>query len=141
MEYPNLIMLDRSLYSGVNLNWLELVTAHETAHQWWCGLVGNDQINNSWMDEALTEYSTVLYYGLIYDSKKEMEVYNSLIGEGKYNLYKALMDTLDKDETIHKPVYEFSSLYTYDALVYGKGAMMFHQLRQELGDELFFDAL
>jgi aminopeptidase N len=29
----------------------------------------------------------------------------------------------------------------YDLLVYGKGAMLFHSLRQEMGEELFFKGL
>jgi aminopeptidase N len=29
----------------------------------------------------------------------------------------------------------------YDLLVYGKGAMLFHSLREEIGDELFFRGL
>ncbi|NLC42781.1 MAG: M1 family metallopeptidase, partial [Clostridiales bacterium] len=35
MEYPNLIMLDHDLYQNRNVDYLELVTVHETAHQWW----------------------------------------------------------------------------------------------------------
>ena len=31
-------------------------------HQWWYGVVGNDQYNNAWLDEGLTDYSTALFY-------------------------------------------------------------------------------
>ena len=38
-EYPGLVLLDRSLYTGQGLADLERVTAHETAHQWWYAAV------------------------------------------------------------------------------------------------------
>ena len=108
MEYPNLIMLDNTLYQRSESEYLELVTVHETAHQWWYGLVGNNQITDAWLDEGLTEYSTVLYYGHRYGQQKEEEFYNRLMGKGKYkDLHFHLSD--DIDETIHRPVYEFSN--------------------------------
>lgn len=55
MEYPGLIML----YKG---NWAQadmlgaLIIGHETAHQWFYGVVGSDQLNSPWLDESLAEY-------------------------------------------------------------------------------------
>ena len=40
----------------------EFVVAHEVAHQWWNVVVGNDSINNAWVDEALTNYYALIYY-------------------------------------------------------------------------------
>ena len=134
-------MLDHSLYQREDSGYLELVTVHETAHQWWYGLVGNNQIQDAWLDEGLTEYSTVLYYGHRYGQEREEEVYKSLMGEGKYNYLQLYTHLDDVDETIHRPVYEFSDWVLYDLLVYGKGAMLFHSLRQEMGDELFLQGL
>ncbi|HHU78484.1 MAG: M1 family metallopeptidase [Caldicoprobacterales bacterium] len=141
MEYPNLIMMDSNLYKKEEGDYLELVTVHETAHQWWYGLVGSDQIRDAWMDEGLTEYSTVLYYGHRYGREKEEEVYDSLIGKGKYRYLKVYYEDGQVDETIHRPAYEFSDWLHYDLLVYGKGAMLFHSLREEMGDELFYKAI
>ncbi|NLB42580.1 MAG: M1 family metallopeptidase [Clostridiales bacterium] len=141
MEYPNLIMLDHGLYQKSNIGYLELVTVHETAHQWWYGLVGNNQITDAWMDEGLTEYSTVLYYGNRYGEKKEQDIYQNIIGEGKYNILSSYWSLGILDETIHRPIYEFVDWTFYDMLVYGKGAMLFHSLREEMGDEKFFQGL
>lgn len=141
MEYPCLIMLDHNLYERSESDWLEMVTVHETAHQWWYGLVGNNQITDAWLDEGLTEYSTVLYYGHRYGQEKEEEVYKNLIGEGKYKNLQYIFSSDDIDETIHRPVHEFPNWSVYDLLVYGKGAMLFHSLREEIGDELFFKSL
>ncbi|HCS73064.1 MAG TPA: peptidase M1 [Clostridiales bacterium] len=141
MEYPNLIMLDHDLYQKRNSGYLELVTVHETAHQWWYGLVGNNQITDAWMDEGLTEYSTLLYYGNRYGEKKEEEIYQNIIGEGKYNILSSLWSLGILDETIHRPIYEFADWTFYDMLVYGKGAMLFHSIREEIGEEKFFQSL
>ena len=62
MEYPTLVMIDQSLYNEKDKFLLEYVIAHETAHQWWYSVIGNDEISEPWLDEALTEYSTVLYF-------------------------------------------------------------------------------
>jgi aminopeptidase N len=32
--------------------------AHELVHQWWYGLVGNDQWREPWLDESLAEYTS-----------------------------------------------------------------------------------
>jgi hypothetical protein len=62
MEYPNLVMIGQPLYE-TNLDLpLEYVIAHEVAHQWWYGIVGNNAIKEPWLDEALTEYSTLMYF-------------------------------------------------------------------------------
>ena len=33
------------------------IAVHETAHQWWFGVVGSDQLNSPWLDEGLAEFS------------------------------------------------------------------------------------
>ena len=141
MEYPNLIMMDHSLYASENMDSLELVTVHETAHQWWYGLVGNNQVTDAWIDEGLTEYSTVLYYGHRYGPEKEKEIYDGMIAEGKYSYLHFYARTAEVDETIDRPSYEFSDWILYDLLVYGKGAMMFHDLRERMGKDSFTLAL
>lgn len=141
MEYPQLVMIDGSLYEEEQDDWLELVVVHEVAHQWWYGLVGNDQIYDSWLDEALTEYSTILYYGQRYGQQEEYRKYQDIIDKGRYQLFQIYRASENMDETIHRPLYEFEDWIEYDALVYGKGAIMFHEVRQEMGDENFIKVL
>ena len=54
MEYPNLVIIGEEFYRPGDF--LEYVIVHETAHQWWYGLVGNNQVMEAWLDEALAEY-------------------------------------------------------------------------------------
>ena len=141
MEYPQLVMIDGSLYEEEQNDWLEIVTVHEVAHQWWYGLVGNDQIYDSWLDEALTEYSTIMYFGQRYGQQEEYRKYEELLDKGRYQLFKVYRYSEDMNESIHRPLYEFEDWFEYDALVYGKGAIMLHEIRQEMGDENFIKVL
>jgi hypothetical protein len=133
MEYPGLVVVEDGLYPGVGgVEWL---TAHEVAHQWWFAVVGNDQIDDPWLDEALTQYSTMLYYETTYGEQRARGVLNgefvathqSLIRRG-WNLPAGL------------PASEYNAS-TYWEIVYDKGALYFHELRERLGDETFFRVL
>jgi aminopeptidase N len=69
MEYDGLYFLGReyfAAYDGTPQNYLTALAAHETAHQWWYGLVGNDQALEPWLDEALCTYSELLFYEAVY---------------------------------------------------------------------------
>ena len=47
MEYPELVLTPA---------WAPALV-HEVAHQWWFGIVGDDQYDEPWLDEAMAEYS------------------------------------------------------------------------------------
>ena len=79
MEFPNLVYIDQSIFSRESTMLLEYIIAHETAHQWWYGLVGNDQVNEPWIDEALTEYSTMLYYREKYGEDTMMDMLKIMV--------------------------------------------------------------
>ncbi len=56
MEYDGLYFLSRgfyNLYDGTPKGYLTAIAVHETAHQWWFGLVGDDQALEPWLDEAM----------------------------------------------------------------------------------------
>jgi aminopeptidase N len=42
--------------------YLKALIAHETAHQWIPFLIGSDQNDEPWLDEAFAVYSEVLYH-------------------------------------------------------------------------------
>ncbi len=137
MEYPKLVYIDETLYRG-NYQMLEYVIAHETAHQWWYGLVGNNEVKEAWLDEALTEYSTLLYYEKKYGKDMKDKVYKEII-QGNYQRFRDNHE--NNKEIILKHLKDFDNNREYQALVYCKGAMFIESLRKELGDENFFDSL
>ena len=138
MEYPNLVFIDQTLYQEEYKEILEYVVAHEVAHQWWYGIVGNDQVNEPWLDEALTEYSTLLYYEKKYGKDVKDNIYKNMIAR----IYQAYhVPGTESKEKIYRSLKEFDNAREYQALVYSKGAMFVGELRKELGDQLFFQIL
>ena len=131
MEYPTLVMIDQSLYNEKDKFLLEYVIAHETAHQWWCSVIGNDEISEPWLDEALTEYSTVLYF----EEKYGKEVGSKLIKTME-------MQTRNhSSEDIFKATTQYKNSIDYSLNVYTKGALAFNEVRKKVGDEVFFETL
>ncbi|MCR4407154.1 MAG: M1 family metallopeptidase [Anaerolineae bacterium] len=134
IEYPGLVVIDRALYSQER-GYFEHATVHETAHQWWYSLVGNDQLDEPWLDEALTNYSVVVYFEKVYGQKfAEMFVEDYFVHN-----YDEIVKA-GRDEIVGRPVAEFSE-EQYGPIVYVKGPLFFHYLRQQVGDETFFAIL
>jgi hypothetical protein len=58
MEYPRHIHLTRSKVNDT------YVVYHEVAHQWFYGLLGNDQMREPWLDEGFSDFSTRYLMGV-----------------------------------------------------------------------------
>jgi len=132
MEYPGLVVVEDRLYSGGGQ--LEWLVAHEVAHQWWFGVVGSDQVDTPWLDEALTQYSTILYYEQIYGPDRA-----SAILQGFVQTYQNLVRA-GRDKPVGLPAASYDPGLYWD-VVYRKGSLYFHALREAMGDEAFFDTL
>ncbi|CAM5648539.1 M1 family metallopeptidase [Streptomyces viridifaciens] len=51
-------------YPGFVLDWIRpSAVIHELAHQWWYGIVGDDQYRAPWLDESFTEYAMAVAMG------------------------------------------------------------------------------
>ena len=129
IEYPGLIVIAQRLYAGSSLS--EWVVAHEVAHQWWYNLVGNDQVDEPWLDEALTQYTTVLYFEDRYDKATAANALQAGIEDRWEGAREA-----GRDRPVVGPVAGFAP-EDYGPIVYGKGPLFFHHLREEVGDVAF----
>lgn len=59
IEYPQLALLSDDLHELAELtSRYETRLVHEIAHQWWYALVGNNEVDEAWLDEAVATYST-----------------------------------------------------------------------------------
>mgnify|MGYP006285915055 CR=1 FL=1 len=133
MEYSGLVVVEDGLYPGVST--VEWLTAHEVAHQWWMVVVGNDQINEPWLDEALTQYSTMLYYEAVYGKQRAESIRNAVFVQSHEALRRA-----GRDMPAGLPADAYPSRLYFD-IVYDKGALYFHELRERVGDDVFFNML
>ncbi|MEZ6016036.1 MAG: M1 family metallopeptidase [Planctomycetota bacterium] len=63
MEYPTLFTCGTELFTASDMHRPESVTVHEAGHQFWYGVVANNEPEAAWLDEGLNSYtdSEVLY--------------------------------------------------------------------------------
>ncbi|MDR2202123.1 MAG: M1 family metallopeptidase [Clostridiales bacterium] len=135
MEYPGLVYVsDRE--SG---EFYRDVIVHETAHQWWYGVVGNNQVENAWLDETLAEYSATLFYEANPDYGVD---YGSRIADA-LTAYALFCDFFEEnsDTSMNRRLPDFKTPHEYAMMTYTKGQVMMDSLRKTIGDGAFFAAL
>lgn len=128
MEYPGVVLIEQELYES-NGRGLETTVAHEIAHQWWYSLVGSDAQGEPWLDEGLTSYSQVLYYEAAGDARQaeaELRAFRDSYERAR---------TSRRDAPLASPPAALQSIYV--PIVYAKGALFFHALRAQVGEDAF----
>jgi hypothetical protein len=131
MEYDGLFFLSRgfyALYDGNPLGYLTAIAVHETAHQWWYGMVGNNQALEPWLDEALCTYSELLYYENLYPELVD-------------GWWEFRVEYQQPSGWIDGSIYDYSGFISYRDATYLRGAQFLHELRSLIGDEAFFSFL
>jgi hypothetical protein len=58
MEYPTFFTCGTEYWPGLKQGDPEGVTVHEFGHNFWYGLVGNNEFEEAWLDEGFNSYST-----------------------------------------------------------------------------------
>ncbi len=111
MESPSMIWLTQTATSRGTLRYL---TVHELAHQWFYGVVGNDQAEEPFADEAMAEFLTRDYIG--------------------HRASKCAESVLDKR------VYDYSKSCYYE-VIYVQGDTYLNAYRQRVGDEAFWSGM
>ena len=117
-EYPGLVFLGRGVVDSTFGIW------HEVAHEWWYGLVGNDQIREPWLDEAMATFASLR----------------------ALNIAPATCSTLPIDLPITAwPAEPASGDWTgcdgYAETVYLRGAVFLEAVRAAMGTDPFFATL
>jgi aminopeptidase N len=67
MEYPTLVTAGTRWLAPDGVTTPEGVTVHESGHQFWYGIVGNNEFEDAWMDEGLNTFSTARAIAQVYD--------------------------------------------------------------------------
>jgi Peptidase family M1 domain len=123
--------------TGMTDSMLEFVVAHEVAHQYWHGLVGSDSRDHPFVDEALAQYSAIVYLEDRY-GKERAEKDGLLNVKANYQMMRMLGTA---DAPVDRPVETFGSMIAYAGIVYGKAPYFYAALRKTLGDQAFFSGL
>lgn len=131
MEFEGLFFLSKgffNIYDGKPGSYLGAIAVHETAHQWWYSLVGNDQALEPWLDEALCTYAEYLFYEANYPEAVDW-------------WRQVRVDYYEPEGKIDGSIRDYNGYIPYRNAVYLRGALFLHDLRQLIGDEAFFAGL
>lgn len=125
MEYPmcTLVTGERTLASLVG------VTAHETAHAWYQGILGSNESLYPWMDEGYTDFASDESYAVLFKQNDPHK--------GSYDGYYRLID-----RGLQEPMSQHSDHYTtntaYGTAAYNMGSIFLNQLKYIVGDDVFY---
>ncbi|MBI5840881.1 MAG: M1 family metallopeptidase [Chloroflexi bacterium] len=127
IEYPGMIAITEGAVVP-NDTYLEATVAHEIGHQWFYNLVGNDQLDDPWLDESLTQFVTLQYFTDEYGESGNQGFRQDLEGRWAY-INNAKIP-------VGLPVAEYTDA-EYSGIVYGRGALFFEALREQIGQDAF----
>ncbi|MBW4658441.1 MAG: M1 family metallopeptidase [Drouetiella hepatica Uher 2000/2452] len=131
------LLMDRCLLdarAAIDNRSSETLVAHELAHQWFGDLVVIKHWSHAWIKEGMATYSEVLWIDQEYGAE-----------EAAYYRLGIARNYLTEDSTRYRRpivthVYR-EAIELYDRHLYEKGGCVYHMVRAELGDELFFKAI
>ncbi|HLE44194.1 MAG TPA: hypothetical protein VJB36_09285, partial [Methylomirabilota bacterium] len=116
---------------------LEFTVAHEIAHQYFAGIVGNDSHHSPAFDEPLAQYAA----GLVVEDRRGPEAARVAMDRNvklNYALYR-LLGGIDRPAL--RETASFRSPIEYAGLVYGKAPYLYVALRESLGAARLHGAL
>jgi hypothetical protein len=115
IEYPGAILLGTGQTK-------DATASHEVAHQWWYGLVGDDQARDPWLDEAFATYAEAL-------------------DRGTAARYLSLPIPADARDRVGAPMTYWAGRSSYFRGVYVQGAAALLRARARVGGAAFDRAL
>ncbi|MBF2015750.1 MAG: M1 family metallopeptidase [Rivularia sp. T60_A2020_040] len=138
MENTNTTLLtDRCLLdekAAVDNRNAESLVVHELAHQWFGDLVVIKHWSHAWVKEGMASYSEVMWTEHEYGSQEA----------DYYRLQQARRYIAEDSSRYRRPmvthVYR-EAIELYDRHIYEKGSCVYHMLRSQLGDDLFWRAI
>ena len=135
IEYPGMAMISDRFWERSNPD-LENVIVHETGHQWFYSLVGNNQVEHPWVDESITSYTEYVYWRAIYDEERYKDVVRG--DRDAYNFYQG---SGAPDMVLNLPVSAYVPGNNYGMIIYVKGPLFFLELENLLGRDVFLEAI
>ena len=134
MEYAGILGLAANFYGEAG-GGFGIAMPHEVAHQWFFNLIGNDQPEEPWLDESLANYAVYLYYEAVDWPEMQVAMMENVF-RYRYNAAR----NLGIDRPVNGPVLGFDRS-NYINIIYSKGPLFLHAVRERMGDTAFFAAL
>ncbi len=135
MEYP-------TFFTGGTMAWLpkgilmpEMVTIHEFGHNYWYGMVANNEFEEAWLDEGINSYSEVKAMTEYYGHNTSLINWKGIhIGDLAMQRFRVLSGS--HVDPILKNSWEFINGNSYSTNVYSKAALMLLTLENYLGEDM-----
>ncbi|HDS28887.1 MAG TPA: hypothetical protein ENN96_00215, partial [Candidatus Acetothermia bacterium] len=135
MEFSGLILVGSSFAAQPRDRFFTIIVAHEMAHQWFYGGVGNSASEHPWLDEAFATF-------LSHEYLREYEGSGAAAAmRAEWGRTYPSVREWRPDLTFASPLYAFPDSPSYAACVYDGGAMFLHHLRETRGDSCFDQAV
>jgi len=135
MEYPTVTVIS----SPGSLAEAELLIGHEVGHNWFYGILGNNEREHPWMDEGMNSYYDNRFHiwrkKMVFDKSVKHNI-KSLLPDNPSNLLMYTMMSIRKDQPINTPSDSFS-LLNYAAIPYSKTAKWLEFIEEKLGQPAF----
>ena len=112
-------------YNGGVKNNMVTIGVHEIAHNWWFGLVGNNQAMEPWLDEAMCIYSERIFYE--YTNPELLDWW-----------WQFRVNYFGPNGYVDMTIYDAVSFRDYTNAAYLNGATFIEDLRVRMGDEAFY---
>lgn len=112
----------------------ESLVAHELAHQWFGDLVVIKHWSHAWIKEGMASYSEVMWTEHEYGAEEA----------AYYRLLEARSYLAEDSSRYRRPIVTHvyrEAIELYDRHLYEKGSCVYHMIRAELGEELFWQAI
>ncbi|HEY3743143.1 MAG TPA: M1 family aminopeptidase [Bryobacteraceae bacterium] len=151
--FPGLIYLATASYlepgelpqpvrdAGLASFYNDLLAAHELAHQWWGNLVVAQTYKDNWLQEALANYTALLYL----EKRKGPRLVTEVLEDYKRHLIAKGSDGQRIESagpvTFGTRLSTSRTPYAWQIITYEKGSWILHMLRYEMGDEQFMKLL
>ena len=126
MEYANMAIFKRDMHQR---NLIDHWLPHEVAHMWWYNSIATLESKHGWIDEGLVEISVFHYLQGRYGEQSA----NTLLGEYERDLQK--LRAKYPDGSLSKTLHEFAKEEEFHWTWYSKGALLFDNLRRQIGDD------
>lgn len=141
MEYPTLFTAGTRWLASANVGAPEGVTIHEAGHQFWYGLVGNNEFEHAWLDEGLNQFSTsralheaftpIYYSGRFFDGFIPWVFRDALITRVDSDGLAGYRSAAESDVPATPSWRYFTG--TGGAITYNKTALWLHTLERHIG--------
>ncbi|ASS73822.1 hypothetical protein CIG75_01760 [Tumebacillus algifaecis] len=141
-ELPNLALFSEDLWGYDDPeHWI----VHEIAHAWFYHAVGNYEVETPWLDEGLADYAALLDAerrdgAAAYQAKID-DAWKRFANQYTYSPYKYGTPNRVKTGKSAVPYGTYQTSQAHYYYSYQRPVLMYHDLRQRLGDEQFFKFL